>query len=195
MPTQVKKRRRATLPDTRRAPPATAIILRHLPDCSVIQRLSSDYSPLSVAHFYAFAIPLGKYPIYSHIRMSHRLRAGSSILFGHDWFDLSCSCPLVRASLRILLYSGIPYSNAIYLCVKYFLSYILLQLLPGYLYIDNLGGVDAKSYMGRPRRVVISPRWASLQPTFIIALLVFSQVYNRVISEWSIGLFVSISGF
>jgi hypothetical protein len=31
-------------------------------------------------------------------------------------------------------------------------------------------------------------------PTFIIALLVFSQVYNRVISEWSIGLFISISG-
>jgi len=119
-----------------------------LPDCSVTQGLSSDYSPLSVAHFYAFAIPLGKYPICSHIPMSRRLRAGFSILFGHVLFDLSCSCPLVRASLRILLYSGIPYSNVIYLCAKYF----LLQLLPGYLHIDDLGGVDAKCYMGRPGR-------------------------------------------
>ncbi|KAF8502312.1 hypothetical protein F5888DRAFT_1186974 [Russula emetica] len=80
--------------------------------------------------------------------MSRRLRAGFSILFGHVLFDLSCSCPLVRASLRILLYSGIPYSNVIYLCAKYF----LLQLLPGYLHIDDLGGVDAKCYMGRPGR-------------------------------------------
>ena len=156
-----------------------------LPDCSVILRLSLNYSPTSVAHFYAFAIPLGKYPIYSHIpMMSRRLGAGSS--------TFSCSCPLVRASLRILLYSGIPYSSVIYLCAKYFLPY-LLQLLPGYLQIDNLGGVDAKSSMGHPGRV-ISPCWTSLGPTFIIALLVFSQVYNRVISEWSIGLFISIWG-
>jgi hypothetical protein len=132
-----------------------------LPDCSVILRLSSNYSPLSVAHFYAFAIP--QYPIYSHIpMMSHSLRAGSSILFGHVLFDLSCSCPLVRANLRILLYSGIPYSSVIYLCAKYFLPYLLLQLLPGYLQIDHLGGVDTN---GAPADRYLSP--LGLAPTHL----------------------------
>jgi len=109
--------------------------------------------------------------------MSRRLGAGSSILFEHVLFDLSCSCPLVRASLRILLYTGIPYSSVIYLCAKYFLAY-LLQLPPGYLHIDNLGGVDAKSSMRHPAR----PR--SSTPS--LSHFSFSlRCSNRVISEWS----------
>ena len=157
-----------------------------LPDCSVISRLSSksNHSPLSVAHFYAFAIPLGKYPIYfAHSYVASF--AGRFLDFVRArLFDLSCSCPLVRASLRILLYSGIPHSSMIYLCAKCFLPHILVQLLPGYLQIDSLGGIDAKSSMGRPGgslSLPAGPRFAS-GPTFIIALLVFSQVYNRVIS-------------
>jgi hypothetical protein len=74
-----------------------------LPDCSVTLRLSSNYSPLSVAYFYAFANPLNKYPIYSHIPMSRRLWAGSSILFGHVLFDLSCSYPPVWASTHFVI--------------------------------------------------------------------------------------------
>lgn len=126
MPTQVEKKAACDFAiqlDGHPQPPL--LFCDTLPDCSVIIRLSSNYSPLSVAHFYASAIPLGKYPIYSHIPMMlRRLRAGSSILFGHVLFDLLCSCPLVRANLRILLYSGIPYSSVIYLCAKYFLPYL-----------------------------------------------------------------------
>jgi hypothetical protein len=137
-----------------------------LPDCSVIIRLSSNYSPLSVAHFYAFAIPLGKYPIYSHIPMSRRPRAGSSILFGHVLFDLPAPAPWFGPAYAFLLYSGIPYSSVIYLCAKYFLPGLLLQLLPGYLHVDNSGGVYAKSSMGPTGGSLSLPAGASLPPTF-----------------------------
>jgi hypothetical protein len=127
--------------------------------------------------------------------MSRHLRAGSSIFVRARFVRSSCSCPPGSGQLTHLLYSGIPYSSVIYLCAKYFFPYILLLLL-GYLYIDDLGdGVDAKSSMGRPGRrgAYLSPLGLAW-PTFIITLLDFSRVYNRVISEWSIGLFVSISG-
>jgi hypothetical protein len=140
--------------------------------------LTSTHSP------FAWQIPY----LFAHLPMSRRLRAGSSILFGHVLFDLSCSCPLGRASLRILLYSGIPYSCVIYLCAKYFLPGRLLQLVAGYLLVDNSGGAYTRA--GR----YLSPLGPRSGPPFIIALLVFSQVYNRVISEWSFGLFISISG-
>jgi hypothetical protein len=157
-----------------------------LPDCSVILRLSSNYSPLSVAHFYAFA-PAWQIPyLFAH---SHVASSGGRFLdfVRTRLFDLSCSCPLVRANLRILLYSGIPYSSVIYLCAKYFLPY-LLQLLPGYLHIDNLGGIDAKSFLhGAPRagRYLSPLGFAPGHLHYRTSCFISGVQYNRVISEWS----------
>jgi len=122
-----------------------------------------------------------------------RLWAGSSIFVRTRFVRSLLLLPPGLVQLTHLLYSGIPYSSVIYLCAKHFLPYLLLQLLRD---TYNLGGVDAKSSLERSR---VDPYLSSLgraraRPTFIIALLVFSQVYNRVISEWSIGLFISISG-
>jgi len=164
-----------------------------LPDCSVILRLSSNYSPLSVAHFYAFANPFGKYPIYSHIPMMSRRSAGRFLGFVRARF--------VRSLLLLPPGSGQLTHFVILWHTVQWCNIPLRQVFPripptapGYLQIDNLGGVDAKSSMGVGGSLSLPAGPRSLRPYLDYRTSCFSQVYNRVISEWSIGLFISISG-
>ena len=86
-----------------------------LPDCSVILRLSSNYSPLFVAHFYAFrhsslanTLFIRTFPV-----MSRCLRAGSSILFGHVLFDLLLLLPTGSGQLThfVILWHTVQQCN------------------------------------------------------------------------------------